>query len=436
MKKVKSRAVSTLLIALALLCGLALYVVRYVRDGADWAAFSANGAVYQNGKLAVGTLTDRNGLLLAYADGDTHVYAEDARTRESCLHAVGDYDGYIGGGALALFEKELGGYDLVNGSYDAHGHGGTVALSIDAKLCETAYDALAGRSGAVVLVNYKTGELLCSVSTPGYDPAAANESVPDGAYVNRVTGAAYTPGSVFKLVTLAAAIENIPDLNSRRFWCEGGTTVDGDYVKCTGSHGSQTVEQAFANSCNCAFSELSLELGGELLRQYAERYGLTDAGTLCGASTAAGRFDVSPDGTSALAWSGIGQSTDLVSPYAMLRLVSAVASDGTVQEPTLLRGGHSGRTRLMKASTAEALKADMRYNVVNTYGEWNFPDLPLCAKSGTAEVGDGSSHAWFTGFLDDSAHPYAFVVIIEHGGGGLAAAGPAANAVLHAAVQD
>ena len=77
----------------------------------------------------------------------------------------------------------------------------------------------------------------------------------------------------------------------------------------------------------------------------------------------------------------------------------------------------------------------MHYNVVYSYGQWNFPNLDLCAKTGTAEVGDGTSHAWFAGFLADEAHPYAFVVIVEHGGGGLGNAGPVANALLQAAVS-
>ena len=76
----------------------------------------------------------------------------------------------------------------------------------------------------------------------------------------------------------------------------------------------------------------------------------------------------------------------------------------------------------------------MSYNVQSSYGTGSFPGLKICAKSGTAEVGDGTSHAWFTGFLADDAHPYAFVVVVEHGGGGLRQAGPIANAVLQAAV--
>ena len=76
----------------------------------------------------------------------------------------------------------------------------------------------------------------------------------------------------------------------------------------------------------------------------------------------------------------------------------------------------------------------MSYNVQAHYGAWNFPGLNICAKTGTAEVGDGTSHAWFTGFLLDDAHPYAFVVLVENGGGGLGVAGPVANAVLQEAV--
>ena len=78
----------------------------------------------------------------------------------------------------------------------------------------------------------------------------------------------------------------------------------------------------------------------------------------------------------------------------------------------------------------------LRNNVVNNYGEGNFPGLSLCAKSGTAEVGDGTSHAWFTGFLDDEEHPYAFIVLVENGGGGAKVAGPVANRVLQAVIEN
>ena len=148
-----------------------------------------------------------------------------------------------------------------------------------------------------------------------------------------------------------------------------------------------------------------------------------------------GRVDAFPDGGAGLAWAGVGQATDLICPFAMLRFVAAIANSGAAAEPTLLAGARAEKTPLLDAETAVELKSMMRFNVAAAYGEANFPGLKLCAKSGTAETGGGTSHAWFTGFLDDPAHPYAFVVLIENGGSGARNAGPAANAVLQKAIQ-
>lgn len=435
MRRLRRRAAFSLLIAAALLIGLAVYLIRYVQSGADWALSPVNSTYYSGGRLRAGTLTDRAGTVLASAANGTQSYAADAQTRISCLHAVGDFEGYVGAGALRLFYRELSGYDLVQGAYDSSGSGAVATLSLDASLQNAAYAALAGRSGAVALCNYRTGELLCMVSSPSYDPVIGPAADAEGVYVNRVTGATYTPGSVFKIVTLCAAMENIDDLSSRSFFCSGETEIGGLAVKCSGIHGTQNIEQAFANSCNCAFAELSLALGAETLASYADKLGMTQALTLCGSTVAAGSFEKAAADSADLAWSGIGQYTDLVSPYAVLRLSAAIASGGTVREPTLLKDGKSEKTAVLSASTADWLGDMMRYNVVSSYGDWIAPGLPLCAKTGTAELGDDASHAWFTGFLQDEAHPYAFVVVVEHGGGGLHAAAPVAAAVLDAAIH-
>ena len=434
MKKLTRRAFSALIVAAAVLLGLTVYVVRFARHSGEWVSYSANQSIFKNGMLIAGTVTDRTGLELAGTDDGKRIFAGDALVRTACLHAVGDAEGNIGTGALRQFSGRLSGYNPVTGVSTG---GGEVQLTIDAPLCATAYQALAGRRGAVLLADYTTGEILCMTSSPSYDPAVGFDSANpyyDSVYINRALGAAYVPGSVFKLVTTAAALENIGDLYERTFFCSGSVTVDGSVLNCSGVHGQQTVEQALANSCNCAFAELGLELGGDTLKKYADKLGFTEQLSVSGIATAAGSFDAAPDGSPALAWSGIGQSTDLVSPIALLRYVCAVANGGTAHEPTVLLGESGGKTRLLSADTADALKSMMHYNVAAVYGTWNFPNLDLCAKSGTAEQGDGTSHAWFTGFLDDEEHPYAFVVVIEGAGGGLANAGPVANTVLQAAV--
>ena len=435
MKKIKRRSYAALLLAIALLGGMGFYVWRFAANGRDWVNFRANGNVFSAGTLAVGRVTDRNGLVLADVAGGARTWNEDWTTRVSCLHAVGDEGGNIGTGALAAFADRLSGYSVLTG---ASGGSGEVRLGIDAALNNAAWAALDGRKGAVLLSDYTSGEILCMVSSPSYDPVAGfdiGDSYYDGVYLNRALSVSYTPGSVFKLVTAAAAIENIPGLSRRSFRCEGSVTVDGNEIVCTGVHGDQTIEQALANSCNCAFAELGLELGGGLLERYASDYGLTRRLGISGVATAAGNFEAAEAGSAALAWSGIGQYTDLLCPAALLRLVGAVANGGLAVGPVLLAGERGGTERLLPAETAETLKAMMGYNVAWGYGAWNFPGLKLCAKSGTAEVGDGSSHAWFTGFLDDPDHPYAFVVVLENGGGGLRNAGPVANAVLQAAVN-
>ena len=90
---------------------------------------------------------------------------------------------------------------------------------------------------------------------------------------------------------------------------------------------------------------------------------------------------------------------------------------------------------LVEPETAKTMQTLMRNNVVTTYGDIRFPGLTVCGKTGTAEVGDGTSHAWFTGFLLDEDHPYAFIVFVENGGGGLSVATPIANTVLQALVR-
>ena len=403
MNKVKRRAMSALLVAVLVLGGIGVYIVRYIEHGAEWATFAANSSVYTSGVLSTGTLTDRSGVVLATANGGSRSYADDAAVRTACYQAVGDYTGNVGTGALKAFSKQLSGYNPITGTYATDGH--TVALTLDSSLCVTAYEALAGRKGAVLVSNYKTGEILVMVSGPSIDPSSDGD-VPDGAYINRCINGSFTPGSIFKL------------------------------IKCTGVHGSQTFEDALANSCNCAFAQISLELGADTIESYAKKLGFLDSQSLSGIPTLAGSFTKGASGSANLAWSGIGQYEDLICPYSMLRYVSAIANGGSVVEPSLLLDTPSGsNTNLLSATTANKLRDMMNYNVSAHYGTNRFPGLNLCAKTGTAEVGDGTSHAWFTGFLLDDAHPYAFVVLVENAGGGLTNAGAVANTVLQAAVS-
>jgi cell division protein FtsI/penicillin-binding protein 2 len=446
MKRVGGRAAALIVLAVVILGGMSLYILRFLTNGREWVSFASNKTVYSGGVLKVGTILDRDGQVLSQVISGSRDYADDELVRKATLHVLGDPGGNIGTGALSVFAPRLMGYNALTGAYSRTGNGKTLSLTIDADVCAAAYKALGGSRGAVGVVNYKTGQILCMVSSPSFDPM----NIPDltgekyeGVYLNRFLSATYPPGSVFKLVTLAAAVENIPDLNDRVFHCDGGITVGGDFVACTKKHGDLSIEDALAVSCNSAFGELALELGAGTLADYAARFGLTESFEIDGIKTAAGSFKSAAPNTSSLAWSGIGQYEDMVCPAAVLRFVSAVANGGNAVDMTLIKdkGPASllppGSSRLLGKQTAERLATMMNYNVYKTYGKDNYPGLELYAKTGTAEVGGGKQpHAWFAGFITNKDAPMAFVVIVENGGSGSRTAGAVANKVLQAAVKE
>ena len=420
MKKISRRSLSVLLIAALVLTGMFWFVREEYRHGRKWAMYFS-----MFNPEAEGELLDRNGVMLAAFGKEAHVYAKDWPTRVANYHVTGDYVGMTGTGLLTHFWGSASDYDFLYGIKNEKS--GSLSLSIDAEANTYAYRLLSQYGkGCVLVMDYKTGEMICLVSCPSVDPAYPEEELEDGAYVNRALTATYTPGSTFKLVTSAAAIENVPDLESMTFHCSGELDIAGVKITCMEAHGTQTFEQALANSCNCAFAYLTyMHVGQRLMVQYATDYGFLTGHTIDGLYTSAGNYPTEFVGDPELAWSGIGQSTDQVCPFSMLRYVAAIANDGLLAEPTFLKGGSAGKTTsLLNASTAKRLQELMRNNVTSHYEEEvDFASLPFCAKTGTAETGLGTSHSWFTGFLQDEEHPYAFVAVIEEGGFGLWAAG-------------
>lgn len=450
MKKVKRRAYSLLALIGATVILLVIFMFRLAADGEAWATFPTNPNVFHNGQLSLGEVLDRNGVVLAQSDGTRMHFNENAAIRRANMHVVGDRNNNIGTGILRSHAGDLIGYNLITGTYSFGGGGNSITLTIDAELSRVAYEALAGRHGAVVVMNYETGEILASVSSPTYDPINMPDIDPDnpawnGVFLNRVLSSSFTPGSIFKIVTAASSIDTFGDALTRTYTCRGYTIVDGNRVNCTGNHGTINLTQAFGYSCNPYFALLALDLGGPTLHRHTERFGLLQAHNIDGIRTAAGRFVAGEPGSTTLAWSGVGQSENLVNPLSFTRMVGAIARGGTPVEPRMIESISGGilpsrhRTEigdtLMSSAVANELAAIMRAANTNHY-RGVFGTLPVAGKTGTAEVGEGRvSHAWFAGFLDDPNHPLAFTVLVEHGGGGLAAAGNVANTVLQAAVH-
>jgi len=448
MKQLKVRTIFVLIFTLLLSLGTLLFCVLYAVNGRAWASSPVNQKSYSGGRLASGAILDRDGELLY--DCAAQSYADSALRRTATLHLVGDLQGNIATGARKIFAKQLVSYNPITG---LNSPGNQLYLSVDADLNETAYQALNGRAGTVAVYNYKTGEILCLVTAPSYDPVnnqqvaavAAGDSAYTGAYMNRFLSSTYTPGSTFKIITAAAALEHL-DTENFTFECTGSLEIGGDKVTCPSAHGSLDFDSALAKSCNGAFATLALELGGGTLEEYAREAGLLDSVEISGYPSASGSFDAAADGTLDLGWSGVGQYHDLVCPASMLTLMGCIAGDGSAATPRLLSKvtSQSGLPASIlsrstssigwNSATCRELRRMMRNNVVQTYGQDRFGDLAVCAKSGTAEVGGGlSPHAWFAGFIDDTEHPYAFVAIVENGGGGASNAGSIIAAVLNQA---
>ena len=453
MKKIEKRTFVCLALTLALLLGLGLFVLRFFLYGGNWVCFAANRHLYNaNGSLNVGRVLDRDGDVLSWVDeSGRRRYCDNAAVRRATLHAVGDPSGSIGTGALVAFADRMSGYNILTGADNPFGQGRDLCLTLDARLNNIACQAMNGKKGAVGVYNYKTGEILCMVSAPAFDPAdppviEEGDSRYEGVYLNRFLSGTYTPGSVFKTITLTAAIETMPDLFSRSFTCTGSTTVGGEEITCPYAHGDMDISAALANSCNGVFAQLATELGPDILSKYVKQAGLLDSCSVDGIPTAKGSFDLSGAAAGEIGWSGVGQYNDLVNPCAVMVWMGAIANQGKAAVPYLIlktEGGlpslpHFTRQtgRLIDADTAQAVGDMMANNVRQTYGSANFPNMDICAKSGTAEVGGGKQpNALFAGFLRNADAPYAFVVVLEEGGSGVNAASGAAAQVLDALVN-
>lgn len=452
MNSISKRTVFSLIIACFLLFGGLVFVVQYFLFSDRWVVFKNSPHVYNDsGTLDLGIVTDRHGTLLLDSS-DSITYADDALTRKSVLHLLGDREGMIYQQILPHYSDELVGYDKLNGTYHTENGKGQCMLTISADVQAIGYQALDGRKGTVGVYNYRTGEVLCAVSSPSYDPDNVPEVIEEdsGMYINRFINATYTPGSIFKIVTTSAVIETAPALLDKTFTCSGSVTINGEVITCPKSHGTQTYKEALAHSCNCAFAEIATTLGKDTLTTYAQKAGVTKSLSFDGFHTKTGNFDLSRADDNAIAWSGIGQYTDMVNPCSYMTFMGMIAGGGKASEPHIVakvtcgdKVLHAGSAKMtgqvLERVTAEKLADMMQYNVETMYSSYaNFPSgVTVCAKSGTAEVGVGSGNtSTFAGFVRDDKYPLAFIVVVEEGGAGSATCAPIAATVLQACINE
>ena len=449
MKRTLQRSWLIFIFVIAFLVGMGFLVVETIFSASDWVDQPFNGHVAGAGGLAeAGEITDRNNDVLAKTVDGKRVYNDDSDVRKSLLHTVGDDSLNISTAIQSQFRSQLTGYSFIWGldMPQSFRGGRDLKLTVDSETCKAAYNALKEYdSGACVVYNYETGEIICKVSTKTYDPSDPpeinddNEKEYEGVYLDNTLSSVYTPGSIFKIVTAAAAIENIPDIWERTWTCEGKEEIDGGDVTCVEAHGTVNLEQAFGHSCNIVFAELAVELGPEKMTAAAEKMGINLSYEIDDVSTAKGHYDVSKATTNELAWSGVGQYNDEVNPMQMAILCGAIANGGNSVNPTYIKSGTGDLLKMIglnDTKSRELLKSSTASTLSQSMPSYTFGSLSVRAKTGTAEVGDEKSpNAWMVGFSTDEDCPLAFACVVEDAGFGSQYARPVAETAMQSAAQ-
>jgi peptidoglycan glycosyltransferase len=369
---------------------------------------------------------------------------------------------YARSGVERVYNEELSGqsgllgvvtlWDQVTGRVQ---RGADLRLTVDLDLQRVAAQALGERKGAVIALDPRTGAVLAMVSYPRYDPNRLEEQWtqlnqdPDAPLLNRATQGLYPPGSVFKIITAAAALETGVVAPDSRF-TDTGTEVFGGYEVHNYDdrvYGDHDFTRAFASSINTTFAKVGVEVGAERLAGYAAAFGF-GKGLPWRLGGAVGRFPKPGDlDTAGLAQVSFGQGDVLCSPLLVALATAAIANQGKAMEPYLVQqvvdyhGNVVQETkprvwlRPISAETA-ATVTDLMVEVVRrgTGTAAALSGVQVAGKTGTAEVAGASPHAWFAGFAPAEDPQVVVVVLVENAGSGGSVAAPVARQVLAAAL--
>ncbi|MFE5187125.1 penicillin-binding transpeptidase domain-containing protein [Streptomyces sp. NPDC056628] len=379
-------------------------------------------------------------------------------------------------GVLAGTDPLLSPFPLWGAAARGRYPGGDVVTTLRRAAQEAAYEGLAGRKGAVAAVEPSTGRILALVSAPSYDPSvlSGNGSAvarswstlnrdPDKPMLNRAVRKTYPPGSTFKVVTAAAALDAgvVEDLDVRTRTPDP-YTLPGTRTKLTNaSEGCKDVplRKAFEWSCNTVFAKLGVEVGVERMAATAGAFGFNDPDLRIPYSVARSTFDTRVD-RAQLALSSIGQYNTRATPLQMAMVAAAVANGGQVRSPylverteragggTVAAAGSRPMRQAMRPSTAAQLR-ELMVDVVREGTGSNawIPGATVGGKTGTAQHGLGNSgtpYAWFVSWAqgDHDVEPKVAVAVVvedaaadrgEISGGGDAA--PIARAVMEAVLK-
>lgn len=362
----------------------------------------------------------------------------DRRPPAHLLHPVGYVDRRFGKSGLEAALDEVLSGSARSGPTD-------VRITLDGALQEAAWTALGDRAGAVVVIEPSSGEILALVSRPYRLPGdEASAGFEEAQHFPRATMGRYPPGSVWKIVVMAAALES----GAVRAWDEFHHVQEKRLMGRTVRSGTAQTRpvnliDALAISSNTVFAELAARIGPEPFARILKP--LSTLGAL--PIGAFHEIPYVPSAGAALVESGFGQGPILVSPLQMAMMTACIANGGVCAAPRLLsegsgqpeqsRGGMPmGTTRAMSEETARWIQRAMVAAVERgTARPASLGPGWIAGKTGTAETAGGAPHSWFVGFAPADRPRWAVSVLVEHGGSGGSAAAPVGRAVLEAAIR-
>lgn len=449
-----------------LYCGLFAAVVLYL---GYFMFFSSKEIISDahNPRLSVldneikrGTIYDCDGVILAYSELEGESYIRKYPEDKNLCHVLGYVDkGKSGVEARYNFDlqklnKEIW-QRMKQLALGTELMGNSLTLTVDMDIQNAAIDSLGRRKGAVVVMEPETGKILAMQSYPNFNPnniaenwesLDADEASP---FLNRASQGLYPPGSVFKIITAAALMENNENYKDIRYTCTGEAAFEDKIIHCFDStaHGEVDIFSAMAYSCNTFFATQGYKMGAELLIEAAEERYFNKALSypmeynksifqLPYAATA-----------SEIVETAIGQGKTMLSPLHMAMLTSAVANGGIMMEPYLVDASTSysgglvqkNMPKLTGAVFSEEVAAELTEMMrqVADYGTGRAAGVEnalVAGKTGTAENPNGTSHSWFTGFGERNGKKVVVTVVLENPEGNQSAA-PIAGTILKAALD-
>jgi penicillin-binding protein A len=326
-----------------------------------------------------------------------------------------------------------------------------LTLTIDPALQLEAWRLLGDNRGAVVVLDPRDGAVRALVSKPSFDPGVVEEDWEalasiEGLLINRATQSLYPPGSTFKIITTAAALEAGIAKPGSVFNGPASLPVYGSRVTnfADRDHGRIELREAFAKSTNTVFAQVGLDLGAKRFSRSAGDFGIGGAVPFDLPVTDSSMADYRSMDQVMLAWSAVGQGRTLVTPLQMAMITAAVAGDGQIYRPFLVKTVRNYQGMLkyrrqpepwrqpISAKTAGKINKMMVETVrAGTGRAAALPEVTVAGKTGTAELGsEREPHAWFAGFAPAQAPELVVVVLIENGGQGGRIAAPIARRIL------